>query len=133
MEGGSSAPIPDAGGTNHIIYFFYAIAVLYRLRLLLCSNRLTPFVIDTMAQDRSRARVPRVQPTAEAVVVARSRVEARHGGSPVRARNEAISSNKRLSSSVSLSLPSSQKHAHTSAAQDGMGLMLLAEAAELRG
>ena len=86
-----------------------------------------------MARDRSHVRVPRVQPTAEAVVAACSRVEGRRGGSFVRTRNEVNSSNKRLSSSVSLSSPSCQKHADTSATKDGIDSMLLAEAAELRG
>ena len=87
----------------------------------------------TMARDRSRAEVPRAQPTIEAVVAAHSRVEARRRGSLVRTQNKANSSNKRPSSSISLSSHSCQKLAHTSAANDGMDSMLLAEAAELRG
>ena len=86
-----------------------------------------------MVRDRSRARVPRVALTAEAVVAAHSRVEAHRGESSVHARNEAVSSNKRPSSSISLGSPSGLKRAHTSAAPDGMDSMLLVEVAELRG
>ena len=76
--------------------------------------------------------MPKTTPTDDATTVARPPAEVRRGGSPSWARNEAISSNKRPSSSASLGSPSGHKRTHTSTVSDSLDSMLLAEAAELR-